>query len=211
MCFWKWFKAILRTCKIKPFSASWGAPASRFSYHLSLRPWCHHASSYATDCRLEITFCCEVSFPETNARKASSCLGRNGLKPIRQRTSTNLSNSSVKIKRRGHYRPFFGVGAYNLKSISAVTEKIAVWPRETIWDSPYFAPPLRAPVARDHAQTKRPGVLPAVDLGFAEGRLTANWANVYLEVDLALSEGRLDAGALERLASVAGVIQLSST
>jgi len=40
------------------------------------------------------------------------------------------------------------------------------------------------------SRSKRPGVPPAVDLSVAEGRLTANWANV----DLALSEGRLDAG-----------------
>ena len=58
-----------------------------------------------------------------------------------------------------------------------------------------------------NSRSKRPGVPPAVDLAVAEGRLTANWANV----DLALSEGRLDAGALERCVSVAGVIQLSST
>jgi len=54
---------------------------------------------------------------------------------------------------------------------------------------------------------QRPGVPPAVDLAVAEEHLTANWANV----DLALSVGRLDAGALERCVSVAGVIQLSST
>jgi len=55
--------------------------------------------------------------------------------------------------------------------------------------------------------SKHPGVPPAVDLAIAEGCLTANWANV----DLALFKGCLDAGALERLVSVAGVIQLSST
>ena len=44
------FQAILRTCNIKPFSASVPpTPASRFTYHLSPRPWYHHASSYATD------------------------------------------------------------------------------------------------------------------------------------------------------------------
>jgi len=38
-----------------------------------------------------------------------------------------------------------------------------------------------------NSRSKRPGVPPAVDLAVAEGRLTANWANV----DLALSEGLL--------------------
>ena len=76
---------------------------------------------------------------------------------------------------------------------------------DAVWDSPYLAPITCIHGSR--SRSKRPGVPPAVDLAVAEGCLTAKWANV----DLALSEGRLDAGALERWVSVAGVIQLSST